>query len=105
MSVQNFWDGEKLKEHSLKSPPSSTWTIKSTSRSSSPSSRAGDAIYNKYMDIINSKSNIFSPDDKSDPVDKPFDFFDDEEFAFGINLLNNNVACVGENITKLIQMG
>lgn len=104
MSVQNFWSDEKLKELNLKSNPSSTWTLKST-RSSSLSTRVGEEIYDKYIDIIHSNSNINTDDKQSEPLDRPFDFFDDEEFAFGINLLNNNVACVGDNITKLIQMG
>lgn len=73
-----------------------------TTRSSSPN--RGETIFDKYLDIIHSKSNL-SVNDKSEPTERPFDFFDDEEFAFGINLLNNNVACVGDNITKLIQMG
>ncbi|XP_063898080.1 uncharacterized protein LOC110373783 isoform X3 [Helicoverpa armigera] len=86
---------------------SGDWTSRSTkspatTRSSSPS--RGEAIFNKYIDIINSKSATSVGGNKAEPSDRPFDFFDDEEFAFGINLLNNNVACVGDNMTKLIQM-
>lgn len=73
-------------------------------RSSSPPSR-GEAIFNKYIDLIHSESNLSTDAKGAEPPEHPFDFFDDEEFAFGINLLNNNVACVGDNITKLIQMG
>lgn len=87
---------------------SGDWTSRSTkslatTRSSSPS--RGEAIFHKYMELIHSKSNLSVEANKAEPNDRPFDFFDDEEFAFGINLLNNNVACVGDNITKLIQMG
>ncbi|XP_050558326.1 uncharacterized protein LOC118279859 isoform X1 [Spodoptera frugiperda] len=86
---------------------SGDWTSRSTkslatTRSSSPS--RGEAIFHKYMELIHSKSNLSVEANKAEPNDRPFDFFDDEEFAFGINLLNNNVACVGDNITKLIQM-
>ncbi|XP_022817109.1 metaxin-2 isoform X2 [Spodoptera litura] len=86
---------------------SGDWSSRSTksmttTRSSSPS--RGEAIFHKYMDLIHSKSNLSVEANKAEPNDRPFDFFDDEEFAFGINLLNNNVACVGDNITKLIQM-
>ncbi|XP_026741955.1 uncharacterized protein LOC113504066 isoform X2 [Trichoplusia ni] len=86
-TVSGDWSG--------RSPP--------TTRSSSPPSR-GEAIFNKYIDLIHSKSNLSTNDKQAEPPERPFDFYDDEEFAFGINLLNNNVACVGDNITKLIQM-
>lgn len=108
MSVTNFWNNDG-KEYSKISPlPSSEWTLRSpiaSPRSSSPPSGTGEAIFHKYIDIIHSKPNLPAEAKQSEPLDRPFDFFDDEEFAFGINLLNNNVACVGENITKLIQMG
>ncbi|KAF9419153.1 hypothetical protein HW555_004238 [Spodoptera exigua] len=86
---------------------SGDWSSRSTkspatTRSSSPS--RGESIFHKYMDLIHSKSNLSVDANKAEPNERPFDFFDDEEFAFGINLLNNNVACVGDNITKLIQM-
>lgn len=77
----------------------------STPRSLSPVSRGGEDIYYKYLDIIHSKTSTTVEEKQPEHQDRPFDFFDDEEFAFGINLLNNNVACVGENMTKLIQMG
>lgn len=106
MSVYNLWEKE-TKDSKLKSSISSEWNFKSsiTSRSPSPPSRVGEAIFNNYLELINSKSNISTEAKQTEPQDRPFDFFDDEEFAFGINLLNNNVACVGDNITKLIQMG
>ncbi|XP_030022376.1 uncharacterized protein LOC115441655 isoform X2 [Manduca sexta] len=106
MSVYNLWDKD-AKEPVLKTSLSSEWNFKSpvaTPRSSSPPSRGGESIFNKYLDLVSSKSNISTEAKQTEPMDRPFDFFDDEEFAFGINLLNNNVACVGHNITKLIQM-
>ncbi|XP_045525804.1 uncharacterized protein LOC123715052 isoform X4 [Pieris brassicae] len=105
MSVYNMWDKE-VKEPKLKSSLSNEWVYDSpiaTPRSSSPPSKVGEAIFNKYNELIHSKSNIATDAKQSEPLDRPFDF-DDEEFAFGINLLNKNVACVGDNITKLIQM-
>lgn len=107
MSTYNLRDKD-AREAKLKQSLSTEWKRKSpivTPRSSSPPSRAGETIVNSYIDIINSKSNISTNAKQTDQVERPFDFFDDEEFAFGINLLNNNVACVGKNITKLIQMG
>lgn len=107
MSVYNLWDKD-AKEPILKNSLSTDWTFKSpvaTPRSSPPPSRAGETIFNKYIDLVHSKSNISTEAKQTEPPERPFDFFDDEEFAFGINLLNNNVACVGDNITKLIQMG
>ncbi|CAH2208340.1 jg26659, partial [Pararge aegeria aegeria] len=110
MSNYGLWNKEDVPDPHMKTALSSEWTLKSprsSPRSSSPppSSRAGEAIFNKYNDLINSRTNM-TTDAKQviEPLEKPFDFFDDEEFAFGINLLKNNVACVGENITKLIQM-
>lgn len=111
MSVYNLWDKD-AKEAKMKSSLSSDWSFDSplaTPRSDSPPGRnvggVGEAIFNKYIDIIHSKSNISMDAKQTEPLERPFDFYDDEEFAFGINLLNHNVACVGENITKLIQMG
>lgn len=107
MSVFNLWVNE-IKEPKLKTCLSYDDRFKSptkTSRSSSPQSRVGEAILNNYIELINSKSNLSADPRQTEALDKPFDFCDDEEFAFGINLLNNNVACVGDNITKLIQMG
>ncbi|XP_045457536.1 uncharacterized protein LOC123667741 [Melitaea cinxia] len=106
MSVFNLWVNE-IKEPKLKTCLSYDDRFKSptkTSRSSSPQSRVGEAILNNYIELINSKSNLSADPRQTEALDKPFDFCDDEEFAFGINLLNNNVACVGDNITKLIQM-
>lgn len=114
MSMTNFWN-TKERNCSNKNPIASQWTTQSVSetaaadtsstRSESPC-RNGESICNKYIDIINSKPNLTTEDDKSSDIpEKPFDFFDDDEFAFGINLLNNNVACVGENMSKLVQMG
>ncbi|XP_053621164.1 uncharacterized protein LOC128681367 isoform X2 [Plodia interpunctella] len=108
MSVYNLFEGER-KEPSFNGTIPAPWKAKSPApspRSSSPhsNSRIGEAIFNDYIDLVNSKSNISTDAKQSEPLDRPFDFFDDEEFAFGINLLNNNVACVGDNITKLIQM-
>ncbi|XP_073965007.1 uncharacterized protein isoform X2 [Choristoneura fumiferana] len=110
MSVYNLWDKD-AKEAKMKSSLSSDWTFDSplaTPRSASPPGKnaggVGEAIFNKYIDIIHSKSNISMDAKQAEPLERPFDFYDDEEFAFGINLLNHNVACVGENITKLIQM-
>ncbi|XP_050678572.1 uncharacterized protein LOC126974898 isoform X3 [Leptidea sinapis] len=105
MSVYNMWDKE-LKEPKLKSSLSNDWSFDSpiaTPRSSSPTSRAGDSIFRKYNELIHSKSNLANDAKQTEPLERPFDF-DDEEFAFGIDLLNKNVACVGDNITKLIQM-
>lgn len=107
MSVYNLWE-KQPSEPKLKATLSSEWNFKSpiaTPRSASPLSKAGEAIFNNYMDLIHSKSNLSTEAKQVEPLERPFDFFDDEEFAFGINLLNNNVACVGDNITKLIQMG
>lgn len=109
MSLYNLWNKE-VKEPKLKSSlsNSSEWNLKSpltTPRSSSPPSRAGETIFQNYIELIKSKSNISTEAKQTEQLDRPFDFYDDEEFAFGINLLNNNVACVGDNITKLIQMG
>lgn len=101
-----MWDKE-IKEPKLKSSLSNEWVYDSpiaTPRSSSPPSKVGEAIFNKYNELIHSKSNIATDAKQAEPLERPFDF-DDEEFAFGINLLNKNVACVGDNITKLIQMG
>ncbi|CAG9573648.1 unnamed protein product [Danaus chrysippus] len=108
MSIYNLWNKE-VKEPKLKSSlsNSSEWNLKSplaTPRSSSPPSRAGETIFQNYIELIKSKSNISTEAKQTEQLDRPFDFYDDEEFAFGINLLNNNVACVGDNITKLIQM-
>ncbi|CAG4963906.1 unnamed protein product [Colias eurytheme] len=100
-----MWDKD-IKEPRLKSTLSPEWIFQSpiaTPRSSSPASRVGEAIFNKYNELIHSKSNITNDAKQAEPIERPFDF-DDEEFAFGINLLNKNVACVGDNITKLIQM-
>lgn len=97
-----------MNESKLKASLSSDWVFHSpiaTPRSSSPPSRAGETIFNNYIDIIHSKSNLSTEAKQTESLDRPFDFFDDEEFAFGINLLNKNVACLGDNITKLIQMG
>ncbi|VVC86975.1 unnamed protein product [Leptidea sinapis] len=105
MSVYNLWDKE-LKEPKLKLSLSNDWSFDSpiaTPRSSSPTSRAGDSIFRKYNELIHSKSNLANDAKQTEPLERPFDF-DDEEFAFGIDLLNKNVACVGDNITKLIQM-
>ncbi|XP_075988239.1 uncharacterized protein LOC142984486 isoform X2 [Anticarsia gemmatalis] len=110
MSGVNVWNNDVRKETPLRSTLSD-WSPKSprtpstprTPRSSSPASK-GEAIFHKYIDLITSKSNLNAKDKEAEPPERPFDFFDDEEFAFGINLLNNNVACVGDNITKLIQM-
>lgn len=107
MSVGNDWDSNIKKESTLRSSISPSWTPKSshTPRSTSPPSCTGEDLYSKYIDIINSKSNVNANERDTEPPEHPFDFFDDEEFAFGISLLNNNVACVGDNITKLVQMG
>ncbi|XP_059062433.1 uncharacterized protein LOC131855207 [Achroia grisella] len=105
MCADSLWANDRTK--TLNNTLSSDKPLKSptvTPRSLSPSSKIGEAIFHKYIDIINSKSNISLDAKKTEPCERPFDFFDDEEFAFGINLLNNNVACVGDNITKLIQM-
>lgn len=107
MSVYNLWEKD-AKEPKMKASLSTDWTFKSpvaTPRSSSPQSKVGEAIFNDYIDLVHSKSNISTEAKQTEPPERPFDFYDDEEFAFGINLLNNNVACVGDNITKLIQMG
>lgn len=107
MSVYNLWISD-IKESNPKTSISSEKAAKSpltNSRSSSPPSRVGEAIFNNYIELIKSKSTLSSEAKQTEPLDKPFDFFDDEDYAFGINLLNNNVACVGDNITKLIQMG
>lgn len=112
MSVYDLWNNKDgLKDSTkIKTALSSEWTFKSPrssprSTSPPPPSRAGEAIFNEYNELIYSKTNV-STDAKQliEPLEKPFDFYDDEELAFGINLLKNNVACVGENITKLIQM-
>lgn len=91
---------------------SSSWTLRSTQsktltpRSLSPiSTSKEESIYHKYIDLIISKSNISINEKDAEPPERPFDFSDDEEYAFGLNLLNNNVACVGENISRLVQMG
>ncbi|XP_045782482.1 uncharacterized protein LOC123879030 isoform X1 [Maniola jurtina] len=109
MSVCDTWNKDTLENPNIKTSLSSEWTFKSprsSPRSSSPppSSRAGEAIFHKYNELINSRTNMTDAKQLIEPLEKPFDFFDDEEFAFGINLLRNNVACVGENITKRIQM-
>ena len=107
MSVYNLWISD-IKESKLKTSVSSEKAIQSplaSSRSSSPPPRLGEAIFNNYIELIKSKSTVSSEAKRTEPLDKPFDFFDDEEYAFGINLLNNNVACVGDNVTKQIQMG
>lgn len=106
MSVVDFWDVEE-KEPNLKK---SDWDLQksqtSSRRSMSPAqSRVGDAILNNYLELIHSKSNLSTNAKQAEPSERPFDFYDDDEFQFGINLLNNNVACVGENISKLVQMG
>lgn len=106
MSVYNFWD-KSTTEAKMKSSLSSEWDFDAPvaipkSPASSVCSRVGEVIFNDYIDIVNSKSTLSA---HINQPERPYDFFDDEEFAFGINLLNKNVACVGDNITKLIQMG
>lgn len=79
----------------LRSPP--------TVRSSSSNLKVDQVIIERYTEFIQSKSTLLT-NVTNEPTERPFDYFD-EEFAFGINLLNNNVSCVGNNMTKLIQMG
>ncbi|KAJ2938178.1 hypothetical protein O0L34_g18519 [Tuta absoluta] len=75
-------------------------------RSNSPSSKAGETVFEDYLEILESDSATDAAEaNKQDELNKPFDFYDDDEYVFGINLLNNNVACVGDNMAKLIQMG
>lgn len=106
MSVISFWDIEE-KEPNLKK---SDWDFQKSQTSSRKSlspaqSRVGDAILNNYLELIDSKSNLSTTAKQAEPLERPFDFYDDDEFQFGINLLNNHVACVGENMSKLVQMG
>ncbi|RVE49760.1 hypothetical protein evm_005630 [Chilo suppressalis] len=104
MSV-HVWDKE-YKESKTRVSISADWTNKSpmdTPRSPSPPCGVGESIFNDYLDLVHSKSNITN-EAKPESAERPFDFFDDDEFAFGVNLLNKNVACVGDNITRLIQM-
>lgn len=107
MSVYNMWD-KNQKEAKLKSTLSSDWTYAppaATPPSPPPSSKVGENIFNNYLELIKSRSNISTEAKQVESTERPFDFYDDEEFAFGINLLKNNVACVGDNMTKLVQMG
>ncbi|XP_013136767.1 PREDICTED: uncharacterized protein LOC106101931 isoform X2 [Papilio polytes] len=78
----------------LRSPP--------TVRSSSSNLKVDQVIIERYTEFIQSKSTLLT-NVTNEPTERSFDYFD-EEFAFGINLLNNNVSCVGNNMTKLIQM-
>lgn len=98
-----------IQENVLKKESTTARTTQSktlTPRSLSPiSTGKEESIYHKYIDLINSKSNISINEKDAEPPERPFDFSDDEEYAFGLNLLNNNVACVGENISRLVQMG
>lgn len=101
MSVCNLWPHDsKVKTNA------SEWDTTSQIYTANSDTRGGEGTFNlnNYIDVIRSKSNISTEGKITDNSDRPFDFFDDEEFAFGINLLNNNVACVGENMTQLIQM-
>lgn len=101
MSVYKLWANDSKEKTNL-----SEWDTLSQGSPGTRDTRGSEGAlnYNNYIDIIRSKSNISTEGKLTDNGERPFDFFDDEEFAFGINLLNNNVACVGENITQLIQM-
>lgn len=106
MSVKNFWEVDEnepnLKKSNCDFQKSQTSSRRSTS---SAQSRVGDAILNNYLELIHSKSNISTNAKQAEQLERPFDFYDDDEFQFGVNLLNNNVACVGDNMSKLVQMG
>ncbi|XP_063631504.1 uncharacterized protein LOC134802751 isoform X1 [Cydia splendana] len=70
-----------------------------TSRSNSPRSRTREQIFQRYVDVIDSKSDTTTFTRHSE---RPFTNFDDE--AFGANINSNKIACTSDNMKKLILM-